>query len=102
MTIPDPVLSRPSWVVRFTSPKFLLAVSAVAALLANKQYAEAAGVASAFILGEAGIDTANVVQTARTVQARVNAEADKVTAAAEARAATAVAEAEKAKAQPRR
>lgn len=51
--------------IRFTSRKFLLSLSTIAALLAAKQYAEAAGVASAYVLGEAGIDVASVVKEVR-------------------------------------
>lgn len=40
----------------FASRKFLIAVSAVISLLSMRQYAEAAGVAAAYILGEAAID----------------------------------------------
>ncbi len=42
--------------IRLTSRKFLVTVSTVAGLVAAKHYAEAAAVASAFIIGEAHID----------------------------------------------
>lgn len=57
---------------RFSSRKFLVTVSAVAGLLASKNYTEAAGVAIAYVLGEAHIDAKSVAKTVEEIAVAVN------------------------------
>lgn len=53
--------------IKLSSRKFLLAVGTAVTLLAAKRYTEAAGIAAAYVLGEAAIDRAAVVKAGREV-----------------------------------
>jgi len=65
---------------RFSSRKFLVTVSAVTGLLASKNYVEAAGVAIAYVLGEAHIDAKSVAGTVQNISLAVQKAADEQTA----------------------